>query len=88
MVSLRSLSSSGGPSDASRWWRLSSEICRVVAVIVRNGRRTRPATNQPSAMESDGHDAEHDQAVDEEVVQVGVALSGNERSERGRAGGR
>jgi hypothetical protein len=52
MVSARSFSSSSGPATASRWCRFSSEICRVVAVIVRSGRSTRPAISQPSAMET------------------------------------
>ena len=52
MVSARSFSSSRGPESASRSFRLRSEICRAVAVIVRSGRRTRPATSQPSTIET------------------------------------
>ena len=51
-MSARSFSSSRGPESARRSFRLRSEICRVVAVIVRSGRRTRPATSQPSAIET------------------------------------
>ena len=52
MVSPRSFSSSRGPASARRSCRLRSEICRVAAVIARSGRRTRPATSQPSAIET------------------------------------
>ncbi len=52
MVSARSFSSSRGPEMARRSCRLCSEICRVLAVIDRSGRRTRPATSQPSAIET------------------------------------
>ena len=41
-----------GPKARGALFRLRSEICRVVAVIVRSGRRTRPATSQPSAIET------------------------------------
>ena len=41
-----------GPESARRSCRLRSEICRVLAVIARSGRRTRPATSQPSAIET------------------------------------
>ena len=52
MVSARSFSSSRGPASARRSFRLRSEICRVVAVIARSGRRTRPAISQPRAIET------------------------------------
>src|ERR1039457_6749201 len=51
-VSPSSLSSSLGPCRASRWCRLSSEIWRVVAVMTRRGRSTRPAISQPSQTET------------------------------------
>ena len=47
MVSPRSLSSSSGPESASRSCRLRSEIMRVVVVMTRRGRNTRPEANQP-----------------------------------------
>ena len=37
---------------ASRSCRLSAEIRRVVAVITRSGRSTRPATTQPAATDT------------------------------------
>ena len=70
MVSARSFSSSRGPASARRSCRLRSEICRVVAVIARSGRRTRPATSQPSAIETDGHDRQRDPRPDEQLVEV------------------
>ena len=41
-----------GPSTASRSCRLSAEIRRVLAVITRSGRSTRPATTQPAATDT------------------------------------
>ena len=52
MVSARSFTSSAGPGTASRSCRLSAEIRRVAAVIVRSGRSTRPATRRPSTSDS------------------------------------
>ena len=46
------LSSSSGPSRASRRWRLLAEISRAVFVIVRRGRSARPAISQPSQIDS------------------------------------
>ena len=50
IVSASRLSSSRGPSIASRWLRFAAEISWVAAVIVRRGRSTRPATTHPSAV--------------------------------------
>ena len=52
IVSPSSFSSSSGPTSASRSCRFSSEICRVAALIVRSGRRTRPAISQPNPTET------------------------------------
>ena len=51
MVSASWRSSSGGPDMARRRLRFASEISCVVVVMVRSGRRTRPATTQPRAVE-------------------------------------
>ena len=52
IVSPSCLISSGGPASASRSWRFSCEIRRVRAVISRSGLSTRPATIQPSHVET------------------------------------
>jgi hypothetical protein len=52
MVSASSRSSSGGPPTPSRACRLSPEIERVCAVMVRSGASTRPATSQPRPADS------------------------------------
>ena len=46
------VSSSSGPSSASRLWRLEAEMSRAAFVIVRKGRSARPAISQPSQIES------------------------------------
>ncbi len=51
-VSASSFNSSSGPARFRRSCRLLAEISFVVAVIVRSGRRKRPATNQPSTSEA------------------------------------
>ena len=51
-VSASSFSSSSGPARFRRSCRLVAEISFVVAVIVRSGRRNRPATSQPSTSEA------------------------------------
>ena len=50
-VAPRSVNSSSRPPRPSRRCRLLAEMSRAVAVIVRSGRRNRPATSQPSATE-------------------------------------
>ena len=73
-VSPSCLNSSSAPSRASRSCRLVAEIRRAVAVMVRTGRSTRPATNQPSSEGEHGHDGEGDPGVDQQVVEVRRAL--------------
>ena len=51
-MSSRSLNSSSASSRASRSLRLLAEIRRAVAVMLRTGRSSRPATYQPSRMAS------------------------------------
>ncbi len=52
-------------------------MSRAVAVIVRNGRRTRPATSHPSPIETTAIIGEGDTGLDEELVHlVGVLLGG------------
>ncbi len=51
-VPASSLNSSSGPARVSRSCRLVAEIRRAVAVMVRTGRSTRPATSQPRAKAS------------------------------------
>ena len=51
IVSASSRSSSRGPRMDRRRLRFSSEISWVAVVIVRSGRRTRPATTHPRAVE-------------------------------------
>ena len=52
IMSASSRRSSSGPSRASRSCRLVAEIRRAAAVIRRSGRSARPATNQPSATDT------------------------------------
>ena len=56
------MSSSSGPVEAEALGRFLAEISRAVAVIVRSGRRNRPAISQPSVSD-DGQD--HDRQADD-----------------------
>ena len=49
-------------------------MSRAVSVIVRRGRRARPAITQPSQSESTAMIGERDRGVDEQLVQRGIRL--------------
>ena len=83
IVSASSRSSSRGPHRApAAGCRLASEIWWVVAVIVRSGRSTRPATSQPSRAEITRHDRQRDARLDDQLVQVRDPLLGADGHDR------
>ncbi len=75
IVSASSRSSSRGPGIARRSCRFVSEIRSAVAVIVRSGASTRPATTHPSTR-NERHDRQRDPRSELQAAQTDRALVG------------